>query len=96
MEGDAVTYSVISDVPTTTKTTTSMVDSYRVQVNSYSNTYAKVCQLAGYVRSALDGEDGTIGTLSVDMIRFDNQQAGFELEPNNFVITQDYIIRIKL
>lgn len=94
--GDIVVYSGISDVPTTSKGNTSKVDTYRVQVNSYSNTYAKVVLLAGYVRTALDNKSGTIGGLAVDGIYFNNQQGGFELEPNNYVITQDYMVRIKL
>jgi hypothetical protein len=94
--GDIVVYSVISDIPTTSKGITSKVDTYRVQVNSYSNTYPKVVLLAGYVRTALDGQSGSIGGLTVDGIYFNNEQGGFELEPNNYVITQDYMVRIKL
>jgi hypothetical protein len=94
--GDTVVYSVISDVPTTSKGNTSKIDTYRVQVNSYSNTYPKVVLLAGYVRAALDNKSGSIGGLTVDGIYFNNLQGGFELEPNNYVVTQDYMIRIKL
>lgn len=94
--GDAIVYHVISDVPLTSKERTSLVDSYRVQVDCYSHDYPGAVALASAVRTALDRKTGTYGNLSVDQINFIDQRSAYDLELNETGIQLDFYIRIKL
>jgi hypothetical protein len=94
--GNAVVYHVISDVPLTSKERTSLVDSYRVQVDCYSHDYPGACALAAAIRTALDRKSGTYGQLNIDQVNFIDQRSAYDLELNETGIQMDFNIRIKL
>jgi hypothetical protein len=94
--GDAIVYTVISDIPLTSKERTSLVDTFRVQINCYSHSYPNAVTLAQNVRAALDRKSGTYNTVVVDQINFIDQGSSYDLDMNEVGIRQDYYVRIKL
>lgn len=99
IEGKAVpyaVYSVVSNAPTNTKQGVSRLDVVRVQIDVYSNLYSQCVSLSDSIRTALDRYAGTVSTVVVDKIVFENETDGFDDEAEYYRRTQDYFIRIKL
>ena len=103
-EGDSapyITYQTISNVPSNTKQTASLLDRYRVQVSCFSKVYEDAIFLAKLVRNALDNHalgsytytDNTPNyTVKVTSIDFDGEIPLHDDVANLFEIAQDYMI----
>ena len=93
--GTLAVYNVISCVPTNVKERVSVKDIYRVQITVMAETYAALMTAAETIRGLMDYKEGTYGTVPVDLIRFENQIDNYNMETNEFSLSQDYFIRIK-
>jgi len=93
--GNVVVYHVITNIPTSRKEGASILDTYRVQVNSVSSTFDGACTLSESIRDALDRYNGVIAGYIVDQIVFIDEMASYELEDRSHMIIQDYYIRVK-
>jgi len=89
-------YTVISDRPTDTKEGPSELDVKRVQIDTYAATYAECMTLMASVRSTIDRYRGTVQSVVVDKIVFENEQDFYDNEAELYRRSQDYFIRIKL
>lgn len=87
-----ITYQVISQTPNHTKGADSDLDVYRVQINVFSNSYAEAITLKESVRTNLDYYTGTIESIQVDRVRFDNEQEFYSEELRVYHIATDYLI----
>jgi hypothetical protein len=90
-----IVYNIITNVPTNKKDGVSPLDTVRVQVSIFASTYTAACTLAASVRAALDGQRGTIGTVNVDHITFDSERDGYTEGADEYMIVQDYFLRIR-
>ena len=93
--GTHAVYHVISNTPTDVKESASVVDIVRVQISIFANTYAALQTAAESVRSTLDYFQGTTNSIAVDLIRYENETDDYEMDTNEYMISQDYFIRIK-
>jgi len=92
-----ITYQVISNVPSNTKQTASLIDRYRVQVSCFDTRHDKALLLAKRVRDVLDNHalesyTNDTHTIKISSIDFDGE---IELKLDNaevFEIAQDYDI----
>jgi hypothetical protein len=91
----AISYYVISTSPEDVKDSRSLVDTVRIQVSIFAQSYATLNTIANLVRDALDGLTGEIGGCSVDSARFMDENELYEDEVNLYHIAQDYSIRVK-
>jgi len=90
-----VTVQQISNIPNVNKDITIGLKSIRIQINIISNVEKNVNDIADAIISALHGVDNvTKGGLSVQSIRFENENDAFSYESSNYTKVQDYIIRI--
>lgn len=93
----AIAYSLVSIVPTPTKSGHSRTDWGRVQVSIFAPTYQKCSDVAVLVRAAFEAVTlpGTFNTVKVQTIEFDGQQELTDDEADFagvYQISQDYII----
>ena len=90
-----IVYNVISNNPTDTKTGASLLDTWRVQIDVYGSTYAQCVSLSDSIRTTLDRYAGTVQTVKVDKIVFENENDGFDDDAEYYHRRQDYFIREK-
>lgn len=91
----AISYYVISTTPETTKDSRSLVDTLRIQVSIFSQSYSTLNTIAGLVREALDGLTGEVAGCSVDSCWFSDESDLYEDEHRIFHKAQDYMVRVK-
>lgn len=91
-----IVYNILSNVPTGKKDGVSPLDTFRVQVSIFAQTYTAACTLAASVRTALDGQRGTHGTVLIDHIVFSSENDGYTEGTDEYMIVQDYFVRVKL
>ena len=93
--GTHAVYHVISVVPTDVKQSASVVDVIRCQVSIFADTYTALQAAADAVRTALDYFQGTTGGIAVDLIRYKNETDSNEMDTDQYMVAQDYFIRLK-
>lgn len=91
-----IVYHVISNDPTDTKDGVSELDVARVQIDSYAATYSAAATLSDSVRSTLDRYSGTVQSIVIDKIVFENENDIYDEDAECYRRSQDYFIRIKL
>lgn len=92
----AICYHVISVVPQATKSTTSVSDKIRIQVDMYGKDIDALNALASSVRDQLDLLSGTYSTINVSTCRFDGESIFYDDTLRLYHITHDYIMRINI
>ena len=93
--GTLAVYNVISCTPTNVKQSASVKDIYRVQITVMAETYTALMTAAETIRGLMDYKTGTYGTVAVDLIRYENQIDSYNMETDEYFLSQDYFIRIK-
>lgn len=91
-----IVYHVISDAPTDTKDGASELDVARVQISVFASTYASAVSLSDSIRSTIDRYRGTVESVVVDKIVFENEMDNYDEDAEVYHRSQDYFIRIKL
>jgi hypothetical protein len=91
-----LTYSIITNNPSDTKTSASTVDQYRIQFDAYADDYDRVHDILIRLREVLDRYPHTVvAGIQLDGVRFIDQNDGYEEEGQLFRATSDYYIRVK-
>lgn len=91
-----IVYQVIGNVPTDTKDGTSKLDSVRVQIDTYANTYTSAQDISDRVRVVCDRHTGETSGVMIDSIRYDNEMnLGPDMDQHVFGVSQEYVIRTK-
>ena len=99
-EGDSVpyiTYQVISNIPSGTKKTSSLLDYYRVQISSFATKHEDAEVLAKKIRDVLDNHAlenfySTSHIIKITSVIFDGEISLGLDNANVFEIAQDYIV----
>lgn len=86
----AITYTQVSRVETHAFGEDASVTRFRLQVDSWGNTYAESRSLANEVLEALSRFRGTVGTKTVHDCHLDNEIELYESETNRRRVSQDY------
>jgi hypothetical protein len=74
-----ILYTVLSDSPTEVKEMTSPLDVTSVMVSCYSETYTQACDLAMFIRNALQRKaEGTYGTIKLRSITYEGYNDIFD------------------
>ena len=90
-----IVYNIVSNTPTNTKDGVSELDVWRVQIDVFGTTYAECVSLSDSIRTTLDRYRGTVASVDVDKIVFENENDGFDDEAEYYHRSQDYFIREK-
>jgi hypothetical protein len=91
-----LTYSIITNNPSDTKTSASTVDQYRIQFDAYAEDYDQVHDIIIRLREVIDRyPHHNIAGVNLDGIRFIDQNDGYEEDAQLFRVTSDYYIRVK-
>lgn len=64
----------------------------RFQVDNFAASYSGARALANATRGALSRYRGTAASVTIQATYLDNEQGGFEVGVEQYVITQDYMI----
>ena len=92
--GTYAVYHVISTTPTDVKERTSVSDVYRVQISIYADTYSDLMTASDTIRGLIDKYKGTVATVPIQLIRFENQIDGFDIDSDKYSLIHDYMIHI--
>ena len=87
-----ITYDVLSDIPSQSKTGASLLDQYRVQVSAFGYVYATLMDLHEKIRTALDQQSGTVGTTVVSDIVFDGRNNLYDQQGNINGVALDFMV----
>ncbi len=90
-----VVYTVVDTTPSDTKTSTSKVDTARVELYCVGDDYETVMDLGIAVRGALDRQSGTISGVQVQSISFDASDIQFDGDQRVYVLEQTYNTRVQ-
>lgn len=90
-----ISYQQVSRTATKTKDRVDCMETYRIQIDIYGATLYATDALAVLVKSALNYQSGTIDSVKVDGISFEDENDFFDASPEIYRIQQDYMIRIK-
>ena len=80
---------------TGTKQTASILDTYQVQFNVFSEQYADLNTTDAAIRAILDGYRGTVGTVVIDSARINSRYDNFDDNAQFYCRTIIYTIRVK-
>lgn len=92
--GNYIVYQVISYLPTREKALSNL-DVASVQLTFIYSTYSTGITAAKAVRTILDGAKGTIASVEVDSIRYEDANDLFDLEQRSYIVSNTYTIRVK-
>lgn len=96
IEAPAITYQLISLIPTNSKGSASVLDKTRVQVNCYTIDYDKLVTLTEAVRTALEQPDSAVvNSVNVQCITFEGLNPSFDNNSDNegvFYCSLDFIV----
>jgi len=90
-----ITYTIISDIPNKNKDRTKTIETMRVQVDVFAQTYDGVTTLADAVNDALSYYSGTVSDVEIDVIVFQDENDLHDSDGKVYRKEQDYLIRIK-
>lgn len=91
-----LTYSIITNNPSDTKTGASTVDQYRVQFDSYAEDYDTAHDIMIRLREVIDRYPHlSISGIALDGISYISQNDGYEDEGQLFRVSADYYVRVK-
>lgn len=90
-----ITYKTTQRLPSPTKMSTSMLDTYDFTVTMFHNDYTILCNLCEAVRTAMDGFTGTTNTVAVQHLVYSSGTEGYIEEGNYFYIEENYSMRIQ-
>lgn len=88
-------YSQISTTPTDDKDGASTLDEIIVQVDYWHTSKDSLETLAGYGRSALDRQSGTIQGQNIDKIIFLQERSDYDEDAEAYRVMQEFRIRLK-
>ena len=89
-------YKFISNVPEDIKDGASELDTYRLQLTCYADTYRECHTILEDIRTnILDRYRGVVAGVNIDKIIFSNEIDLFENESEFHQLDHDYIIRVK-
>jgi len=90
-----VVYTVVDTTPSDTKTSTSKIDTARVELYCVGDDYETIMNLGIAVRGALDRQSGTISGVQVQSINFDASDIQFDSDQRVYVLEQTYNTRVQ-
>ena len=90
-----VVYTVVDTTPSDTKTSTSKVDTARVELFCVGDNYETLMDLGIAVRGALDRQSGTISGVQVQSVNFDTSDIQFDPDQRVYVLEHTYNVRIQ-
>ena len=90
-----VVYTVVDTTPSDTKTSTSKVDTARVELYCVGDNYESIMDLGIAVRGALDRQSGTISGVQVQSVNFDTSDIQFDPDQRVYVLEHTYNVRIQ-
>ena len=90
-----VVYTVVDTTPSDTKTSTSKIDTARVELYCVGDDYETIMNLGIAVRGALDRQSGTISGVQVQSINFDASDIQFDSDQRVYILEQTYNSRIQ-
>ena len=90
-----VVYTVVDTTPSDTKTSTSKVDTARVELFCVGDNYETIMDLGIAVRGALDRQSGTISGVQVQSVNFDTSDIQFDPDQRVYVLEHTYNVRIQ-
>ena len=90
-----VVYTVVDTTPSDTKTSTSKIDTARVELYCVGDDYEVIMNLGIAVRGALDRQSGTISGVQVQSINFDASDIQFDSDQRVYILEQTYNSRIQ-
>lgn len=91
----AITYEVVDHLPQLTKDGVSKLDSIRISINVWTNTYIQASDLAKKIRTILDRYAGVNSGLNVDKIIFESIAELYEDDGEVYHHVVDFKIRMK-
>jgi len=93
--GDYVVYRILGTDPSNTKSDLSHADFLHLIIDVYSDVLADAEILAESVRTELDYYSGTVGTVEITSIIFQDQSDDLDFNSDKHNIRQDYRLRFK-
>tara|TARA_R110002020_G_scaffold731_4_gene3639 strand:+ start:4704 stop:5795 length:1092 start_codon:yes stop_codon:yes gene_type:complete len=73
-----IIYDIVNDSPDRQKSTTSQLNTYKVLVSAYSQTYTEASFLGNYIRTALDRRSGNFNGVEIQSIDFEGVDDVFD------------------
>jgi len=89
-----ITYQTISRIPAKFKDGPAILDTFRVQVNIFSETFKQGSELSELVRAALDWKESQTLDSKIQHIHFDQENNLFEDDADIYGVAQDYFVRM--
>jgi len=91
-----LTYSIISDEPSDTKSGVSKVDAQRIQFDSYSKTSLLEAEsIEQLVRDTIDKKPKIAAGVEIDGVRYESKTTFYDNEAECYRVSADYKIRLK-
>lgn len=90
-----ITYKTTQRLPSHTKSSTSMLDTYQLTINMFHKDYTVLCTLCEAVRTAMDGFSGTTNSVAVQHLVYESGTEGYIEDGNYFYIEENYTMRIQ-
>ena len=87
-----IVHSVAKNIPHPSKDGASSMDIVIYKVASYDTTQRKAEIQAGSVRTALDEYKGFISSTDIDLIRFVDEETGYDIDNDLYYVLQTYRI----
>ncbi len=91
-----LTYTIITNTPSDTKTGASTVDRYRIQFDAYADSYDTCHAIMIRLREVIDRYPHlVISDIALDGVSYLDQSDMYEDDPQIFRVTADYYMRVK-
>jgi hypothetical protein len=90
-----ITFQTLQRLPTDTKGNASSLDTYQFEITIVSNNYTTACTICEAVRDELDQYTGTVNSIDVDSIVYDQGTEAYIDDANVFAIIETYNMRVR-
>ena len=91
-----VTYDIITVQPDDTKTGASKLDSVDVECVCHAATYSAMADLGNAVRAALDRQNVTLDSVTIDSIQFQSADVEVTDKPRKFMVVLEFKVRQRM
>jgi len=91
-----VTYDIITVQPDDTKTGASKLDSVDVECVCHAATYSAMSDLGNAVRAALDRQNVTLDSVTIDSIQFQSADVEVTDKPRKFMVVLEFKVRQRM
>lgn len=90
-----ITYFKISHNPNKNKSREKTIETLRIQIDNFAVSNTAASALADAVNSALSYYTGTVESINIDIITFEDENDLHEVDSKVYRKEQDYLIRVK-